>query len=57
MVTLCPRFTITASSDPDVAMQVHSKGPGLCFIARSVNFPSHHESVITVEGDPHQSDS
>lgn len=53
-VTLRPRVTITADSDPDVARQVHAKVPEVCFIARSVNFPVHHDPVITVEiDDPH----
>lgn len=53
-VTLRPRVTITADSDPDVARQLHAKVPEVCFIARSVNFPVHHDPVITVEiGDPH----
>lgn len=48
-VTLRPRVTITADSDPDVAEQVHAKVPEVCFIARSVNFPVHHEPVILIE--------
>lgn len=52
-VTLRPRVTITADSDPDSARRVHAKVPEVCFIARSVNFPVHHDPVITVEnGDP-----
>lgn len=48
-VTLRPRVTITADSAPDVAREVHAKVPELCFIARSVNFPVHHEPVTVVE--------
>lgn len=48
-VTLRPRVTITADSDPDVARHVHARVPEVCFIARSVSFPVHHEPVITVE--------
>lgn len=47
-VTLRPRVTIAADSDPDVAERLHSKVPEVCFIARSVNFPVHHEPTIVV---------
>lgn len=49
-VTLRPRVTISADSDPEVAEQTHAKVPKVCFIARSVNFPVHHEPVILIEG-------
>lgn len=51
-VTLHPRVTISAASDPDVAMQAHARVPDVCFIARSVNFPVHHEPVILIEETP-----
>lgn len=47
-VTLRPRVRITGDSDFDIALQIHSKVPELCFIARSVNFPVMHQPVITV---------
>ena len=49
-VTLRPQVTITADSDPDVAVALHADVPALCFIARSVNFPVRHEPVITRAG-------
>lgn len=48
-VTLRPRVTIASGSDPDIARQLHSRVPEVCFIARSVNFPVEHEPVIIVE--------
>lgn len=45
-VKLRPRVTITADSDPDKAVALHSDVPALCFIARSVNFPVHQEPTI-----------
>lgn len=47
-VTLRPRVTITADSDSEMAEHLHSKVPEVCFIARSVNFPVHHEPLIVV---------
>ncbi|MDJ0363204.1 OsmC family protein [Rhodococcus sp. H29-C3] len=55
--TLRPRVTITADSDKQVAMRIHSDVPAKCFIARSVNFPVHHEPVITTEGEKGTSQS
>jgi organic hydroperoxide reductase OsmC/OhrA len=49
-VTLRPRVTITAASDPEVALRLHADVPALCFIARSVNFPVGHEPEIVVDG-------
>lgn len=46
-VTLRPRVTIAAGSDDQVALRLHSDVPGKCFIARSVNFPVHHEPHIS----------
>lgn len=48
-VTLHPRVTIAVGSDPQKALATHSRVPEVCFIARSVNFPVHHDPVITVE--------
>lgn len=48
-VTLRPHVTITADSSREAALRVHSDVPSLCFIARSVSFPVHHEPVIAVE--------
>lgn len=54
-VTLRPHVTITSGSDFDTALQIHSKVPDLCFIARSVNFPVIHKPVITVQDDNRRS--
>ena len=44
-VTLRPRVTISASSDPEEATRLHKEANAMCFIARSVNFPVHHRPV------------
>ncbi len=48
-VTLRPRMTITDFTRIMDAMAVHDKAHELCFIARSVKFPIHHEPVIVPE--------
>ncbi len=45
-VTLRPRVTITPESDARRAMELHEEAAKLCFIARSVNFPVHHEPTV-----------
>jgi len=45
-VTLRPHVTIAVESDPQVALSIHSEVQQWCFIARSVNFPVHHEPII-----------
>ena len=45
-VTLRPRVTVTAESDPEAAACLHAKAAAMCFIARSVNFPVDHEPEI-----------
>lgn len=47
-VVLHPHVTITPDSDTATAMALHAKVPGVCFIARSVNFPVEHEPEIVV---------
>ena len=47
-VTLRPRVRITSASNRDLALKLHGEAHGLCFIARSVNFPVVHEPVIEV---------
>ncbi len=42
-VTLRPRVTISAQSDSKVEMRLNQNAHGMCFIARSVNFPVRHE--------------
>ena len=43
---LRPRSVITDSARIADAMALHTRAHQLCFIARSVNFPVEHESVI-----------
>jgi organic hydroperoxide reductase OsmC/OhrA len=49
-VVLRPRVVISADSDADKAMTLHRQAHEECFIANSVNFPVHHEAVVTREG-------
>jgi organic hydroperoxide reductase OsmC/OhrA len=49
-VTLHPKATITAGSDPEKARALHGEVHKYCFIARSVNFPVTIEPVIVAEG-------
>ncbi|WP_040424314.1 OsmC family protein [Agromyces subbeticus] len=42
-VTLRPRVTIDANSDPHLAEELHERVGDYCFIARSVNFAVLHE--------------
>ncbi|MDI2031232.1 OsmC family protein [Saccharopolyspora sp. TS4A08] len=42
-VTLRPRVTVTDPATIDEANALHSKIHEVCFIARSVNFPIHHQ--------------
>lgn len=45
-VSLKPRVTISAGSDPETAETLHEKAHAMCFIARSVNFPVSHLAEI-----------
>ena len=45
-VTLRPRVTISAESDPVMAERLHEKANAMCFIARSVTFPVGHAPEI-----------
>ena len=45
-VTLRPRVTITPESDAETAARLHAEANANCFVARSVNFPVHHEPEI-----------
>ena len=47
-VTLRPRVTISAESEADDAARLHIDANAMCFIARSVNFPVHHQLDIVV---------
>jgi organic hydroperoxide reductase OsmC/OhrA len=46
-VVLHPRVTIAADSDADKATALHEQAHEQCFIASSVNFPVHHDAVVT----------
>jgi organic hydroperoxide reductase OsmC/OhrA len=46
-VMLNPRVTIAADSDADKATALHEQAHEQCFIASSVNFPVHHDAVVT----------
>jgi organic hydroperoxide reductase OsmC/OhrA len=48
-VVLHPKVTISAGSDPEVAMSLHAAAHEACFIANSVNFAVEHEATIDVE--------
>ncbi len=45
-VTLRPRATITRDEQRAAALHLHHEAARLCFIARSVRFPVHHEPEI-----------
>ncbi|GAA2105009.1 OsmC family protein [Microlunatus panaciterrae] len=49
-VTLRPRVTVAAQDMVEAARGAHERANELCFIARSVNFPVHHDPVILVGG-------
>jgi organic hydroperoxide reductase OsmC/OhrA len=49
-VTLRPRVTVADEAMVARAVALHHDVPGLCFIARSVNFPVHHEPVVSAAG-------
>lgn len=48
-VTLKPFVTITDEARAAEAKELHEKVGALCFIARSVNTPIHHEVTIVVD--------
>lgn len=50
-VTLRPRVVITDPAQVDLARVIHAEASENCFIAASVNFPVHHDPVITVTPD------
>lgn len=47
-VTLRPQVTITDPARIAEAVALHDRVGDYCFIARSVNFPIHHEARVTV---------
>jgi len=48
-VTLRPEVTITDAARREEADQLHAKANALCFIAKSVNFPVHHQPSCKVQ--------
>ncbi|QDY76470.1 OsmC family protein [Streptomyces qinzhouensis] len=51
-VVLRPEVTVADASTAEKARALHGKVPAVCFIARSVNFPVHHDPVIRIAGAP-----
>lgn len=47
-VTVRPRVVITDAQRVTEAIALHDRVGEFCFIARSVNFPIHHEPQVTV---------
>ena len=45
-VTLRPRVRLAPGADKQKAEQLHRMAHKHCFIARSVNFPVHHEPIV-----------
>jgi len=50
LVTLYPRMTITDAARIEDAITVHHKAHEVCALARSVNFPVHHEPIVKNAG-------
>lgn len=46
-VSLHPRVTIADPARIEEAHALHERAHALCFIANSVNFPVHHEAVVS----------
>ena len=44
--TLHPRVTLASGGDRTLAHDLHARAHAMCFVARSVNFPVHHEPQI-----------
>jgi organic hydroperoxide reductase OsmC/OhrA len=47
-VILHPQVTVAPGSDTAKAHELHEAAHAVCFIARSVNFPVHHEAQIVI---------
>jgi organic hydroperoxide reductase OsmC/OhrA len=47
-VTLHPHVTVADAGQGDLAARLHHEANQVCFIARSVNFPVHHEPETVV---------
>jgi organic hydroperoxide reductase OsmC/OhrA len=48
-VTLQPTVTVLTDSMVDKANELHKKANEMCFIAKSVNFPVHHQPSCSVK--------
>ncbi|MCU1530488.1 MAG: peroxiredoxin [Arthrobacter sp.] len=48
-VTLRPRVTVAGPAPAELLEELHAEANRVCFIARSVSFPVHHEPTATVE--------
>jgi organic hydroperoxide reductase OsmC/OhrA len=48
-VVLRPVVTLTDADMRERAESLHDQAEKLCFIARSVNFPVHHQPVAVVD--------
>ena len=46
-VTLRPRVVVAHSAMIETAQALHAEANRMCFIARSVNFPVHHEAEVS----------
>lgn len=49
-VTLYPKVTVAEAGMREKAQALHHKANELCFIARSVNFPVHHQPTTMTAG-------
>ena len=45
-ITLRPKVTIAAGSDPELALALHQRAHEMCFIARSLRCPVRHEPTV-----------
>lgn len=50
-VKLHPRVTVSAKRMMGLAKKLHTDAHNMCFIARSINFPVHHDPTIMVIKD------
>lgn len=49
-VTLNPHISVADPAMEQLALELHGEASQKCFIARSVNFPVHHQPKITTGG-------
>ena len=53
LVTLHPRMTITDATRIQDALALHHQAHQMCFVARSMNFPVHHQASVIIAGRYH----